>query len=132
MIQYKPTCWNTIFVSKGVMMCYIVWLSNEQPIVFPQLMHIIPTASWTYSWKMISAHQILILNFENTVNNYCNISSGLLMLSSICNHCMYSIISFGQNYILLWRPIYFFFEVNISLYSNPFLYAGVFRLSFHS
>ena len=109
MIQDKPIFWHAIFVTKGVMKFSILWLSNVQPILFPPFIHIIPTAYGTSLWPMPLSYQILILNIENNFNNDFKCSAGLLISYDVCNiitwkwnHCMSSIIIFGQNYMLFW------------------------------
>ena len=85
MIQDKPIFCNTIFVTKGVMKFSIVLLYNKQPIIFPQLMQIITTASGTSLIPIVSSYQILILNIENSFKNDFKCSSGRLMLYAVCN-----------------------------------------------
>ena len=139
MIQDKPIFWHAIFVTKGVMKFSILWLSNVQPILFPQFIHIIPTAYGTSLWPMLLSYQILILNIENNFNNDFKCSAGLLISYDVCNiitwkwnHCMSSIIIFGKNYMLFLRSISFLFDGSFSLEYNLFLYVAVSRLSFHS
>ena len=58
MIQDKPTFWNTIFLTKGLMKSSIILLSNEEPIISPQLMQIILTASGCLSTrKLLNYHR---------------------------------------------------------------------------
>ena len=140
MIEDKPTFWNTISVTKGVMKSYVFLLSNKQPIVLPQLMHIITTASETFSWAMISSCQNLSLNIDNNFNNDCKCSAGLLILFAVCN----MIPSKGNNlhisndnfwidcldiviihFFLQWRKSFFsinffgscFIEINVSFFN---------------
>ena len=119
------------------MKVYIVWLSNKQPINFPQLMRIIPTASGTLFLNMVSSFHILILSTENTFNNDFKWSSLLLIYFSVCsiipwrgNHCMPSVICFGQNYWLSWRSFVFIVK-SLSL-ALIFVCAAVSILIFHS
>ena len=58
-----------MFVKKLVMNFPIVLFSNEQPIVFPQLMYIISTESGEIFVTMVSSYQIPILNIDNNFNN---------------------------------------------------------------
>ena len=113
--------------------------SNEQPIFFPQLMHITLKSSGTYSWAMISSYQILIFNIENTFNSDCKLSTGILILFAVCNiipleknHGIYLIILVFQNYFLLWGSISLLFYGSLSFTSNFFSYDSVSRLSFRS
>ena len=138
MIQDKPTFWNTIFLTKVVMKCYTISLSNEQPIVFPQLMYIIPTVFGTSSWTMLSSYKIVIFSIENTFNNYWKFSTGLLILLAIwsiitkkLNHCMSSII-FLAVIICYWENQFLTYFTDFSLEFNFFSYAAVSRLILRS
>ena len=101
--QNKPIFWNTIFMTKIVMNFSIFWLSNKQPIIFPKLMHNIPTASGTSSLSMVSSYIIIILNIGNNFNNNFKFSAGHSILSDACNtipwkgyNFISSIINFGK------------------------------------
>ena len=137
MIQDKPTFWNTIFVTKGVMKFSILWLSNKRPMIFPQLMHIIPTAYGTYFWTIISLYQILILNIEINFNDDYKFSDGLLILFDVwniilwkLNRCMSSIIFFPELFVIV--TINFFIILWGSFFSIQFFScADVSKLSLY-
>ena len=138
MIQNKPIFWNTIFVTKEVMDFSIFLLSNKQPMIFPQLMHIIPTTSGTSLLSKVSSYIILIFNTENNLNKYFKCSAGHSILSTTCKilhppkYLMLSIILFGQNHWVSCWSIYFFFDRSLYFLSSFFWYDYVSRLSFHS
>ena len=84
-IYYIPTWCNTVFNTNEVIIpFYLVFISSiDEPVCFPQLLHLISICS-TVFWSSCSLlYQQLIWNIENIFTNYGKSVVSLSILSAV-------------------------------------------------